>query len=248
MITNNQNTEKSSNKQNKAEKPSFKLKSKKVHKIIINIIGFAAAIITIYLFLKPEPQIQSHEIVKNKIDEIRSTFHPERIPDELDSMLCVKAYKFFLEDVLATCNTWVASEFSQPFEDMMNYNSTPYDDILLYKKRCDIMTNYSKSVIFCIAAMHEQAKADGYNNADIISINEFDKLNKLLEQKSNIIDKYIDRVKKYKKRHNNRKSIREIDKLRKDPDYLEFDIAFFNYCIDIKNNVEIMFSTNNIKL
>lgn len=203
---------------------------------IATIIAVIVAIVVAIIELWP-PKTDPHESILNSITEIRKSFLPSEIHSELDSNVFVNTYKEFQTNVLDVCDYWVdmenkLSHYEPANPDVLSVSSCR-GRLESYQMGSKAMNDRMKETVMYIGSLYVVAELS-YEQSNLINIDECDYLKKLLDVKEKTMTEYLTRASKYIEKGKLEKSMMEIDKMKKDKDYLEFDEKFFDYCIQVK--------------
>ena len=217
---------------------------------IATVIGVVVAIVIAIIELWP-PKTDPHESILNSIKEIRESFLPSEIHSELDSNVFVNTYKEFQTNVLDVCDAWEMLESKLLHAEPANYEdynkSSCKGRLELYQKGMKEMNDQMMMTIMYVMSLSIGSETFHEQSSWKINIDEFGYLTNLVKLKDITSNKYLTNAARYIDKGQLRKSMTEIDKMKKDKDYLMFDDAFFKYCIQVKETCDNILKDNGIR-
>ena len=117
----------------------------------------------------------------------------------------------------------------------------------LYQKGMKEMNDQMMSIIINVMSLSIEAETLYEQSNWEINIDEFGYLTNLVKLKSSMSNKYLTKAGRYIEKGKLKESMTEIDKMKKDKDYLKFDNAFFKYCIEVKETCDNILKDNGIR-
>lgn len=197
----------------------------------------------------PDPDPQDNIVIS--IKAIKESFHPNKIPYELDTISFVKDFRNYQTNVLDVCDAWEMLESKLLHAEPANYEdyskSSCKGRLELYQKGMKEMNDQMMMTIMCVMSLSIGSETFHEQSSWKINIDEFGYLTNLVKLKDITSNKYLTNAARYIDKGQLRKSMTEIDKMKKDKDYLMFDDAFFKYCIQVKETCDNILKDNGIR-
>jgi len=195
-------------------------------------------VVTIIIFLLSQEKGKSEvEIVKERISEnittIQSTFHPEKIPEALDSLPDVKMVRNFKELSVDAGTLWEAVENIEPYtyhiKNGQHQVEFVWEKNLERERKLDSLYLYIDRTVRQLQVYSVDHELDGYK---MINYSKFFKLREQLSDKSNMYKQASDEFIKYKNKNEQEKAYQTYDIMKNKAEYYAFDDTFFEFLID----------------
>lgn len=206
--------------------------------------------IAFFAFEHTKPRADLQKEILTNIESIKQEFHPNAIPSEFDSIPFVNTYKGFITNVMDLCDEWILLENQLSHAEPANYNdfdvSSCKGRLELYQKGMKDMDNQMMVTVMNIMTLSIGAEAFNVKSNWKINTDEFGYLTNLVKLKETTIKKYLTKASLYIGKGKLKEGMMEIDKMKKDNDYLRFDDALFKYCIQVKECCDHILKDNGI--
>ena len=203
--------------------------------VLLAVIGVIVPFII--FMLEQEDKEKEIDIVKNrifeKIDIIKSSFHPDDIPVELDSLYDVRLVREFQKNSLSICTLWETIERTEPYLYHLKNSEGEADFVwernMKRDHQCDSLIMRVEKIVCEIQSYATDNDLDAYQ---LVNYSLLFKFRKMMVKKSNMFIETSKKATEYRYKYDFKESYRLYDELRERPDYYTFDDTFFEFLIE----------------
>lgn len=206
-------------------------------KVGVILTGLGIAVSVLIFLLGQEKKAREIDVVKNrifdKISTIKSTFHPEEIPDSLDSLYDVKMVKDFQIKSLSICTLWEAIERTESY--LYHYKNSQGEADFVWERnikresQCDSLIMQVEKIVCNLQAYASDNNLETYQ---LVNYSLLFKFRQMMVEKSNMYIQVSKKATEHRNRFEHEECYKLYDALRDDPKYYVFDETFFEFLIE----------------
>ena len=235
----NKNKKKSNNKQVISNESLYSLLLRWFtwQKMGVILTGFGIVVSIIIFLLSQKKEKSEVDIIKDKvmsnISTIQSTFHPERIPVELDSLPDVKMIRDFKEKSIKVSVLWESIENIEPYSYHLKNGRHQVEFVWERNmKRDRERDSLYLQIEKIVCELQAYASDHQLDECQLINYSKLFKSRELIVEKGEMYKQTTQEYVRYIKKGDLDKAYHSFDVMKSNPEYYAFDETFFEFLID----------------